>query len=928
MKILHFYPFLFLFMLFICSSAADPFTEALISLKSELIDPSNALNNWVLPKDQNPSQKIQSCSWVGVKCNQNSTKITSLDLSLKNLGGFLSGSQLYQFVDLIVLNISHNSFSGSLPVGIFNLTNLNTLDISRNNFSGVFPYGISKLQKLIVLDAFSNSFSGSLPPDVCEIASVKVVNFAGSYFSGPIPNSYGLCKNLDFIHLAGNLLSGYLPIEFGQLKTVTHMEIGYNSYQGTIPWQFGNMSELRYLDIAGANLSGTIPKELGNLVNLDTLFLFKNSLSGMIPNEFGNISTLSSLDLSDNLLSGPIPDSFSNLKSLKLLSVMYNDMNGSVPEGIAKLPNLESLLIWDNFFSGTLPQELGMHSKLKWVDVSTNDFVGVIPPGICSGGELSRLMLFSNWFSGGLSSISNCSSLVRIRLEDNLFSGDIDLDFRILSDVSYVDLSGNRFTGGIPYDIFHALSLEHFSVSNNTNLGGILPEKAWSLPVLRNFSASSCNISGNFPEFPFCKSLSFIDLNRNHLSGGIPESISVCENLETLNFAENNLSGEIPVKLGSLMKLKFLNLSYNDLSGSIPNGNTFKTMDSSSFLGNPNLCGAPLARICRHANGISEGMELGSRRNHKVGWVLVLCAIVVVLSALLFGIFYYRRQSVNRHWNMVSFGGLPELTAADVLKSFNSIDTVETLYSSNSVCKAVLLSGMTVIVRKIEWGAKGSNLLIDFVNQIGNLRHKNLVRLLGFCYNKNLGYLLYEYLPNGNLDDKIAIKRDWGSKHRLVIGIAKGLCYLHHDRRPAIPHGDLKASNIVFDENMEPCLAEFGFKTISAMETGEYKGLMDHDLKDDVFGFGEVVLEILTNGRRKNGGISIHKTPKDVLLKEIYNDNEVSASCSSSSSSKSIQEEIKLVVEVVLACTTSKQSDRPSMEDVLKILSGLKPLKK
>ncbi|KAJ0800075.1 putative protein kinase RLK-Pelle-LRR-XI-1 family [Helianthus annuus] len=878
MKILHFYPFLFLFMLFICSSAADPFTEALISLKSELIDPSNALNNWVLPKDQNPSQKIQSCSWVGVKCNQNSTKITSLDLSLKNLGGFLSGSQLYQFVDLIVLNISHNSFSGSLPVGIFNLSNLNTLDISRNNFSGEFPYGISKLQKLIVLDAFSNSFSGSLPPDVCEIASVKVVNFAGSYFSGPIPNSYGLCKNLDFIHLAGNLLSGYLPIEFGQLKTVTHMEIGYNSYQGTIPWQFGNMSELRYLDIAGANLSGTIPKELGNLVNLDTLFLFKNSLSGMIPNEFGNISTLSSLDLSDNLLSGPIPDSFSNLKSLKLLSVMYNDMNGSVPEGIAKLPNLESLLIWDNFFSGTLPQELGMHSKLKWVDVSTNDFVGVIPPGICSGGELSRLMLFSNYFSGGLSSISNCSSLVRIRLEDNLFSGDIDLDFRILSDVSYVDLSGNRFTGGIPYDIFHALSLEHFSVSNNTN-------------------------------FP-------------------PESISVCENLETLNFAENNLSGEIPVKLGSLTKLKFLNLSYNDLSGSIPNGNTFKTMDSSSFLGNPNLCGSPLARICHHANGISEGMELGSRKNHKVGWVLVLCAVVVVLSGLLFGIFYYRRQSVNRHWNMVSFGGLPELTAADVLKSFNSIDSVETLYSSNSVCKAVLLSGMTVIVRKIEWGAKGSNLLIDFVNQIGNLRHKNLVRLLGFCYNKNLGYLLYEYLPNGNLDDKIAIKRDWGSKHRLVISIAKGLCYLHHDRHPAIPHGDLKASNIVFDENMEPRLAEFGFKTISAMETGEYKGLMDHDLKDDVFGFGEVVLEILTNGRRKNGGISIHKTPKDVLLKEIYNDNEVSASSSSSSSSKSIQEEIKSVLEVVLACTTSKQSDRPSMEDVLKILSGLKPLKK
>ncbi|XP_076939190.1 leucine-rich repeat receptor-like protein kinase TDR [Bidens hawaiensis] len=846
--------------------------------------------------------------------------MTGLNLSGNNISGFLSGSHFDQFGDLIELNISHNLFSGEFPVGIFNLTSLKYLDISRNNFSGVFPIGISKLNNLLVLDAFSNSFFGSLPPDVCENGSLKVLNIAGSYFSGPIPRGYGSCNKLEFIHLAGNLLTGYLPVEFGQLESVTHMEIGYNLYQGGIPWQFGNMSALKYLDIAGANLSGSIPKELGNLVNLDTLFLFKNYLSGMIPVEISNVSGLLSLDLSDNLLSGPIPDSFSNLKGLKLLSVMYNDMNGSVPEGIAKLPNLESLLIWDNYFSGTLPRELGKYSKLKWVDVSTNDFVGLIPPDICSRGELSRLMLFSNYFSGGLSSISNCSSLVRIRLEDNMLSGYILLDFKVLSDVSYVDLSGNRFTGGIPDDIFHALNLEHFSVSNNPNLGGVLPEKTWSLPVLQNFSASSCNISGNFPEFPFCKSLTFLDLKGNHLSGSIPESISFCENLETLNFAENNLSGEIPVKLGSFMKLKFLNLSYNDLSGLIPFGNAFKSIDSRSFLGNPNLCGAPLTTVCHHGNGI---MELGSRRNHKVAWVLVLCAVVVVLSSLLFVIFYYRRRNVIRHWNMVSFGGTPELTAADVLKSLNSIDSVETLYSSNSVYKAVLLTGMTVIVKKIEWGTKSSNLLIDFVNQIGNLEHKNLIRLLGFCYNKNLGYLLYEYLPNGNLDEKIGIKRDWGSKHRLVINIAKGLCFLHHDCHPVNSHGDLKASNIVFDDNMEPRLVEFGFKTISAMETGEYKGLIDHDLKDDVFDFGEVVLEILTNGRRKNGGISIHKTPKDVLLKEIYSDNEVSTS-SSSSSSKSIQEEIKAVLEVVLACTASKQSDRPSMKDVLKILLGLK----
>ncbi|CAI9293489.1 unnamed protein product [Lactuca saligna] len=838
--------------IFSVSSASDPFSEALLSLKSEFTVPPDVLNDWVIPQEQNPSPNIHACSWTGVQCDQNSTKVIGLDLSLKNLSGVLSGVQFNQFVDLIDLNISHNSFSGELPIGIFNLTSLKTLDISRNNFSGDFPIGISNLQNLEVLDAFSNSFSGSLPSDVCEIASVKVLNFAGSYFSGPIPGAYGSCKSLDFLHLAGNSLTGYLPIEFGHLQTVTHMEIGYNSYQGNIPWQFGNMSELQYLDIAGANLSGPIPKDLGKLTKLNTLFLFKNHLSGLIPVEIGNILTLSSLDLSDNMLSGPIPDSFSDLKSLKLLSLMYNDMNGSIPEGIAKLPELESLLIWDNLFSGTLPQELGKHSKLISVDVSSNGFVGVIPPDICSQGALAKLMLFSNYFTGSLSSISNCSSLIRIRLEDNSFSGDISLDFKLLSNVSYIDLSGNRFTNGIPSDIFLASNLEFFSVSNNPELGGTLPEKTWSSPALQNFSASSCNISGEIPGFQFCP---------------------------------------------------------------IP----FTSMEITSFLGNPNLCGAPLVTPCHNGNGIHTGMELRSR-NHKIAWVLILSAIVVVLLASLFGIIYYRKQNVNRNWNLDSFGGLPNLTASDVLKSFDSIEAMESPHSSNSVCKAVLLTGMTVIVRKIEWGAKSSNLLMDFVNRIGNARHKNVIRLLGFCYDKNLGYLLYEYLPNGNLDEKIGIKRDWGSKHRLVVNIAKGLCFLHHDCRPAISHGNLKASNVVFDENMEPRLAEFAFKTISAMESGEYNGVTDHELKDDIFNFGELVLEILTNGKRKKWGMSVQRTPKDVILKEIYNENEVGAS----SSSKSTQEEIKVVLEVVLGCTTSKVSDRPSMEEVLKILSRLK----
>lgn len=906
MEILHFsyLKFLLFCSMFITTfSVLDPISDSLLNLKAELIDGSNSLNDWFESSGKIPPEKIQACSWAGVICNSNSTVITGLDLSMKNLGGEISRMDFDLLSDLVELNISYNIFSGGLPEGIFNLTNLKVLDFSRNNFSGQFPSGISKLKNLVTLDAFSNSFSGELPAGVSEISTLKVLNFAGSYFSGPIPSDYGSFQSLEFIHLAGNYLSGGLPPELGRLKTLTHMEIGYNSYQGSIPWQFGNMSELQYLDVAGANLSGTLPNYLSNLTKLHTLFLFRNKLSGQIPYNFGNIKALTSLDLSDNLISGPIPISFSELQNLRLLSLMYNGMSGSVPQGIAKLENLDTLLIWNNHFSGSIPQDLGRYSKLKWVDVSTNNLIGLIPPDICASGQLTKLILFSNNFSGGLSpSISSCSSLVRLRIEDNSFSGAISLNFNKLSVISYIDISRNRFTGGIPAGISQAFNLQYFNVSNNLELGGIIPENLWSMPLIQNFSASSCNITGNIPPFHSCKSLSVIELNMNRLSSTLPTSILRC---------------------GSL---KLLNVSFNDISGSIPSENVFRLMDSSSFIGNPKLCGAPL-RPCHKKEEI--GVERGSRRT-QIAWILITCAVVVLLLMLiLFGILYRKRGSQDQ-WKMISYRGLPQFTANDILKSFNSTETMEIMPAlSGSICKAVLPTGITVLVKKFEWETKRSQLVLEFINRIGNARHKNLTRLLGCCYNNNLAYLLYEYLPNGNLTEKMGMKRDWASKSKIVTGIAKGLCFLHHDSLPAVSHGDLKASNIILDENMEPHLAEYGFKHLAQLNGGlnaatmywlkedEFSGAIKEELYIDIFNFGEIILEIITNGRLKNAGESIRKKQKEAILKEIYDENEAD-------SSKSLQEEINLVTEIAWRCTTRRSSDRPSMQDVLKLLSALK----
>ncbi|XP_061351132.1 leucine-rich repeat receptor-like protein kinase TDR [Gastrolobium bilobum] len=928
--------------------AIDPYSEALLSLRSELVDSDNSLHDWVVPSGGNLTGKSYACSWIGIKCNKDSTIVTSIDLSMKKLGGLMSGKQFSIFTKLTDLNLSHNLFSGQLPAEIFNLTSLRSLDISRNNFSGHFPGGIPSLQNLVVLDAFSNSFSGQLPAELSQLQYLKVLNLAGSYFKGSIPSEYSSFRSLEFLHLAGNSLTGSIPPELGSLKTVTHMEIGYNFYQGFIPSQLGNMSQLQYLDIAGANLSGTIPKQLSNLTSLQSLFLFRNQLTGSIPSEFSKITPLSDLDLSDNFLSGSIPESFSELKNLRLLSLMYNDMSGSVPEGIAQLPSLETLLIWNNRFSGSLPQSLGRNSKLKWVDVSTNNFIGSIPPDICVSGVLFKLILFSNKFTGGLSSISNCSSLVRLRLEDNSFSGEIPLRFSHLPGISYVDLSRNNFVRGIPSDIFQATQLEYFNVSYNLQLGGIIPTQVWSLPLLQNFSASLCGISGYLPPFESCKSISVIDLDRNNLSGIIPNSVSKCQALEKIKLSNNNLTGHIPeelasisilavvdlsnnkfngpipAKFGSSSSLQLFNVSFNNISGSIPTGESFKLMDSSAFVGNSELCGAPL-RPCPDSVGI-----LGSKGtwNWKLTRIVLLSVgLLIILLGLAFGTLYYRR-GVKSQWKMVPFVGLPQFTANDVLISFNATKPTEVPSPSPLVTKAVLPTGITVLVKKIEWEARSIKDVSEFIMRLGNARHKNLIRLLGFCHNQHQVYLLYDYLPSGNLAEKIGMKWDWAAKFRTVVGIARGLCFLHHHCYPAIPHGDLKSSNIVFDENMEPHLAEFGFKNLLKLSKGssptttkwetEFNEITKEELCMDVYKFGEIILEILTGGRLRNAAASIHSKPWEVLLREIYNENEVS-------SASSLQE-IKLVLEVAMLCTRSRSKDRPSMEDALKVLSGLKGL--
>ncbi|WJX76396.1 LRR receptor-like serine/threonine-protein kinase rgi2 [Trifolium repens] len=152
------------------------------------------------------------------------------------------------------------------------------------------------------------------------------------------------------------------------------------------------------------------------------------------------------------------------------------------------------------------------------------------------------------------------------------------------------------------------------------------------------------------------------------------------------------------------------------------------------------------------------------------------------------------------------------------------------------------------------------------VKTVGSIRHKNIVRFLGCCWNRNTRLLMYDYIPNGSLGSLLHEGNDncldWHIRFKIILGSAQGLAYLHHDCAPPIVHRDIKANNILIGLEFEPYIADFGFAKLvddgdfarsSSTLAGsygyiapEYGYMMKITEKSDVYSYGIVVLEVLT----------------------------------------------------------------------------------
>ncbi|XP_002526451.2 leucine-rich repeat receptor-like serine/threonine-protein kinase BAM3 [Ricinus communis] len=930
--------------------------NVLLSLKRGFQFPQPFLSTW------NSSNPSSVCSWVGVSCSRG--RVVSLDLTDFNLYGSVS-PQLSRLDRLVNLSLAGNNFTGT--VEIIRLSSLRFLNISNNQFSGGLDWNYSEMANLEVFDAYNNNFTAFLPLGILSLKKLRYLDLGGNFFYGNIPPSYGRLVGLEYLSLAGNDLRGRIPGELGNLSNLKEIFLGhYNVFEGGIPAEFGNLMNLVQMDLSSCGLDGPIPRELGNLKMLDTLHLYINHLSGSIPKELGNLTNLANLDLSYNALTGEIPFEFISLKQLKLFNLFMNRLHGSIPDYVADLPNLETLELWMNNFTGEIPRKLGQNGKLQALDLSSNKLTGTIPQGLCSSNQLKILILMKNFLFGPIpDGLGRCYSLTRVRLGQNYLNGSIpdgliylpelnlaELQNNVLSGtlsencnsssrpvrLGQLNLSNNLLSGPLPFSISNFSSLQILLLSGNQFSGPIPP----SIGVLRQvlkLDVSRNSLSGSIPpEIGSCFHLTFLDMSQNNLSGLIPPEISDIHILNYLNLSRNHLNQTIPKSIGSMKSLTIADFSFNDFSGKLPESGQFSFFNASSFAGNPQLCGPLLNNPCNFTAITNTPGKAPNDFKLIFALGLLICSLIFAIAAIIKA--KSSKKNSSDSWKLTAFQKI-EFTVTDILECVKDGNVIGR-GGAGIVYHGKMPNGVEVAVKKLlgfgthshDHGFRAE------IQTLGNIRHRNIVRLLAFCSNKETNLLVYEYMRNGSLGEALHGKKgaflSWNLRYKIAIEAAKGLCYLHHDCSPLIVHRDVKSNNILLNSSFEAHVADFGLakflidggasECMSAIAGSygyiapEYAYTLKVDEKSDVYSFGVVLLELLT-GRRPVGdfgdGVDIVQWSKRVT----NNRKEDVLNVIDSRLTMVPKDEVMHLFFIALLCSQENSIERPTMREVVQMLS-------
>ncbi|PON73394.1 Tyrosine-protein kinase [Parasponia andersonii] len=572
------------------------------------------------------------------------------------------------------------------------------LNVTNVPLFGYLQPEIGLLNKLVKLTIACDNLTGKLPAEMAYLTSLKHLNISNTVFSGRFPGEITLgMTELEVLDMYDNNFTGPLPIEIVGLKKIKHLHLGGNYFTGSIPEKYSEIQSLDYLGLNGNSLSGKFPASL------------TNRLTGQIPPELSGLESLMSLDLSNNELTGEMPASFSELKNLTLLNLFRNRFYGIIAEFVGELPNLEILQVWDNNFTFYLPESLGRNGKLMLLDVKDNHMTGLVPRDLCKGRRLKTLILMQNSFFGPIpDALRQCKSLTKIRIGKNYFNGTIPPGIFNLPNVSIIELSDNYFSGELPSH----MSGDSLGLLNR--FYGEIPEEIFGLRSLARVNFSANNLSGDIPvSISSCSSLNAIDFSQNSLVGEVPRGISNLNALSFLNFSRNHLTGQIPGEIRSMSSLTTLDLSYNDFIGRVPSGGRF--MKAMSISGE---------RSCSRPGSRPQAFKTRKNKHQKA-----------------------------RPWKLSPFKRL-RFAAQDVLECLK-----ERCWNRLPWLHA---DGSDVAIKQVVGQCTGhrDNGFSAEIRTLGQIRHRYIVRLLGYVSNKETNFLLYEYMANGSLGELLHGSKD------------------------------------------------------------------------------------------------------------------------------------------------------------------------
>ncbi|RYR32280.1 hypothetical protein Ahy_A10g046868 isoform B [Arachis hypogaea] len=582
--------------------------------------------------------------------------LENLDLSQNEFNDHLP-SWLGQLENLGNLYLHDNFFYGLIPPSFGKLLKLKNLYLSNNKLEGGFPDFMGQLVNLHVVDLSNNSFNGTITQNLEQLVNLQHFDVSKNYLRGSIPSSLGQLINLTKLDLSINFLKGIIPTSINQLVNLNRLDLSRNKLDGKICIDFQKLVNLSYLDLSSNNLNGPITVEESRLLVLSEMWylnLSHNQISGSLPEHIGHIMpNLGYLILGNNLINGSIPKSLCQVDDLSILDLSKNRLSGKIPNCWKDNRKWDEINLSSNKLTGTFPSSFWNLSTLSWLHLNNNSLHGEFLASMRYLPYLLIMDLGENQLSGPIPSWSanTFPSLQVLRLRQNMLNGSIPSQLCELSSLRILDLSRNNLNGSIPRCIgnIQGMILEGSALSATSSIASgpaLPPDSDWQaenvkevvkgreldyiriLKFLVHMDLSENNLVGSIPkEITLLDGLHSLNLSNNHLIGKIPNKIGNMTSLESFDVSSNQLSGTIPSSMPALTSLSHLNLSYNNFSGPIPTEYQFSTYKSSSYAGNPYLCGYPLPNKCGYLHedhGSSEFEDGDSNLDKLEKWLFYL----------------------------------------------------------------------------------------------------------------------------------------------------------------------------------------------------------------------------------------------------------------------------------------------------------------